>query len=80
MSIGTITSDAEMSIKWMNGSRLGSVEEVLIARLKPGDTFVFAGRVLELVRVRDMAAYVKLATSRSGKSRQVAGRTHAAVE
>ncbi|HVF16459.1 MAG TPA: ligase-associated DNA damage response DEXH box helicase [Steroidobacteraceae bacterium] len=67
MQIGTITSDAEISIKWMNGSRLGSVEEVLIARLKPGDTFVFAGRVLELVRVRDMAAYVKLASSRSGK-------------
>jgi ATP-dependent Lhr-like helicase len=67
MQIGTITSDAEIAIKWMNGSRLGSVEEVLIARLKPGDTFVFAGRVLQLVRVRDMAAYVKLASSRSGK-------------
>jgi ATP-dependent helicase Lhr and Lhr-like helicase len=67
MQIGTITSDAEIAIKWLNGSRLGSVEEVLIARLKPGDTFVFAGRVLQLVRVRDMAAYVKLATTRSGK-------------
>jgi ATP-dependent Lhr-like helicase len=67
MQIGTITSDAEIAIKWMNGSRLGTVEEVLIARLKPGDTFMFAGRVLELVRVRDMAAYVKLASTRSGK-------------
>ncbi len=67
MQIGTITSDAEIAIKWLNGSRLGSVEEALIARLKPGDTFVFAGRVLQLVRVRDMAAYVKLATTRSGK-------------
>lgn len=67
MQIGTITSDAEIAIKWMNGSRLGSVEEVLIARLKPGDTFMFAGRVLELVRVRDMAAYVRLASMRSGK-------------
>jgi ATP-dependent helicase Lhr and Lhr-like helicase len=67
MQIGTITSDAEITIKWMNGSRLGTVEEALIARLKRGDTFVFAGRVLELVRVRDMAAYVRLATARSGK-------------
>jgi ATP-dependent Lhr-like helicase len=75
MSIGTITSDAEIAIKWMNGSRLGTVEEVLIARLKPGDTFVFAGRVLELVRVRDMAAYVKLASTRSGKiARWMGGR------
>jgi ATP-dependent Lhr-like helicase len=66
MQIGTITSDAEIAVKWLNGSRLGSVEETLIARLKPGDTFVFAGRVLELVRVRDMAAYVRLASGRSG--------------
>jgi ATP-dependent Lhr-like helicase len=66
MQIGTITSDAEIAVKWMNGSRLGTVEETLIARLKPGDAFVFAGRTLELVRVRDMAAYVKLATGRRG--------------
>ena len=67
MSIGTISSDAEIAIKWLNGSRLGSVEESLIARMKPGDAFMFAGRVLELVRVKDMAAYVRLATSRSGR-------------
>jgi ATP-dependent Lhr-like helicase len=67
MSIGTITSDAEIAIKWLNGSRLGSVEESLIARMKPGEAFMFAGRVLELVRVRDMAAYVRLAASRSGR-------------
>lgn len=67
MSIGTITSDAEVAVKWLNGSRLGTVEESLIARLKPGDAFVFAGRVLEFVRMRDMTAYVKLSTSRSGR-------------
>jgi ATP-dependent Lhr-like helicase len=67
MAIGTITSDAEIAIKWMNGSRLGTVEESLIARMKPGESFMFAGRVLELVRVKDMAAYVKLASGRSGK-------------
>ena len=67
MQIGTITSDSEISLKWMSGSRLGSVEEALIARLKPGDAFMFAGRVLQLVRVRDMTAYVKLATAKSGR-------------
>ncbi len=67
MQIGTITSDSEIGLKWMNGSRLGSVEEALIARLKPGDAFMFAGRVLQLVRVRDMTAYVKLATTKSGR-------------
>lgn len=67
MSIGTITSDAEVTVKWLNGSRLGSVEESLIARLRPGDNFMFAGRVLQFVRMRDMVAYVRLATSKSGR-------------
>lgn len=65
MSIGTITSDAQISVAFVRGKRLGSTEESFIARLKPGDTFQFAGRHLELVRVRDMTAQVKNATRRS---------------
>lgn len=67
MAIGTITSDAEMTLKWQNGTRLGTVEETLIARLKPGECFIFAGKTLELVRVRDMTAYVRVASKRTGK-------------
>jgi ATP-dependent helicase Lhr and Lhr-like helicase len=67
MSIGTITSDSEIQLKWMTGARLGSVEEALIARLNPGEAFMFAGRVLELVRVKDMTAYVRLAARKSGR-------------
>jgi ATP-dependent Lhr-like helicase len=67
LGIGTITSDAEMVVKWLNGARLGTVEEALISRLRPGQAFMFAGRVLELVRVRDMTAYVRLARARSGR-------------
>jgi ATP-dependent Lhr-like helicase len=61
MSIGTIVADASMEVRFMNGSRLGHVEESFIARLSPGDAFTFAGRTLELIRVRDMSAYVKSA-------------------
>ncbi len=68
MTMGTITSDAAMSVRWMKGGRLGSVEERFIAQLKPGDVFLFSGRLLELVRVRDLTAYVKAATR---KNRQV---------
>lgn len=64
MSIGTISSDTEMVVKWMNGSRLGTVEESFIGRLKPGDDFGFAGRVLRLVQVKDMTAYVRTSTAR----------------
>lgn len=63
MSIGTIVSDASIALKYWRkgggGQSLGSVEEGFIARLKPGDGFLFAGRLLELVRVENMVAYVK---------------------
>ncbi|HZV98184.1 MAG TPA: ligase-associated DNA damage response DEXH box helicase [Methylophilaceae bacterium] len=63
MSVGTIVSDSSMSVKfWGKGGKsLGSVEESFIARLKPGDHFLFGGRLLELVRVQDMTAYVNRA-------------------
>ncbi|MBX4420656.1 hypothetical protein K4H00_21885, partial [Mycobacterium tuberculosis] len=46
------------------GGALGSIEEGFIARLRPGDNFLFAGRLLELVRVQDMTAYVRRATGK----------------
>lgn len=65
MGIGTISSDTQISVAFQGGRRLGSTEENFIARLKPGDTFQFAGRHLELLRIRDMTAYVRKATRRS---------------
>ncbi|MHB2246529.1 ligase-associated DNA damage response DEXH box helicase [Pseudomonas fitomaticsae] len=68
MSIGTIVSDAAIHLKFWSkgggGKQLGSVEEGFIARLKPGDGFLFAGRLLELVRVENMTAYVKRSTAK----------------
>jgi ATP-dependent Lhr-like helicase len=68
MSVGTIVSDASINVKYWSkgggGGSLGSVEEGFIARLKPGDGFLFSGRLLELVRVENMTAYVKPATSK----------------
>jgi len=62
-SIGTIVSDASISVQFRNGHRLGHVEESFIARLSPGDCFVFAGRVLEFLRVKEMTAWVMPAKS-----------------
>lgn len=66
MSIGTIVGDAHIGIQYLRGSRLGTVEESFIARLSPGDRFVFAGTPLEFVRVRDMIAWVRRAPNVSG--------------
>jgi ATP-dependent Lhr-like helicase len=66
LGVGTIVSDASIQVKYLSGSTLGTMEEGFIARLKPGDCFFFAGRLLEFVRVRDMAAYVRKATTNKG--------------
>jgi ATP-dependent Lhr-like helicase len=59
MSIGTIVSDAAVNIQYMRGKRLGNVEESFIARLAKGDNFIFAGQLLEFIKVQEMTAYVK---------------------
>jgi len=66
LSIGTITSDSSVSVKFLRGGRLGSVEEAFVGRLRRGDRFRFAGRLLELVRLEDMTAYVRIAKSGEG--------------
>jgi ATP-dependent Lhr-like helicase len=66
MGIGTIVSDASVQVKYVSGGRIGSVEESFIARLKPGDHFLFGGRILEFVRVHEMTAFVRRATGRQG--------------
>ncbi|MEO8278916.1 MAG: ligase-associated DNA damage response DEXH box helicase [Ideonella sp.] len=61
-NIGTIVSDASMTVQYLGGARIGSVEENFAARLKPGDCFMFGGRLLELVRINEMTAWVRRAT------------------
>jgi ATP-dependent Lhr-like helicase len=65
LSIGTITSEGSIAIRLLRGGGLGSVEESFIARLRPRDRFQFAGRLLELVRLEQMTAYVR--TVRGGE-------------
>ncbi len=65
MNIGTITSDAAMQVKYLKGSTLGTAEESFLAKLKPGERFLFAGRLVELVRIRDNAAYVRRAKGKA---------------
>jgi len=63
VNIGTIVSDAAISVQYLSGGKLGTVEEGFIARLRPGDAFLFSGRLLELVRVEQMTAFVRRATA-----------------
>ena len=65
-SIGTIVGDGQIAVQYLRGQPLGTVEESFVARLRPGDRFTFAGRPLEFVRVRDMRAWVRRASSTAG--------------
>jgi ATP-dependent Lhr-like helicase len=66
LSIGTITSDLSIRVKWLSGGSLGTLEESFISKLKPGNTFWFAGRSLEFIKIKDMTAYVKKSTATKG--------------
>jgi ATP-dependent Lhr-like helicase len=73
MNIGTITADAAILVKFVNGRRLGSVEERFVSKLKRGDCFVFAGRLLEFVRMKDMTLWVRKCSRRKGSIPQWLG-------
>lgn len=66
MGIGTILSDAAVAVRFANGAMLGSIEEGFLSKMKPGDHFVFSGRRLELISLRDMTATVRPARRKSG--------------
>ena len=66
MNVGTIVADASMHVQYLRGGRIGTIEEGFIARLRPGDRFLFGGRMLEFVRVHEMTAWVRRSTSSNG--------------
>ncbi len=60
MSVGTISADGHLQVRFVKGGSLGQIEERFLTRLQPGEHFLFAGRLLRLERIRDMVAYVRL--------------------
>jgi len=64
LAIGTISNDTAISVAYVSGRRLGTVEEWFISKIKPGGLFIFGGRRLELVRYKDLKAVVKDATKK----------------
>ncbi|MDH5823516.1 ligase-associated DNA damage response DEXH box helicase [Luteimonas sp. RD2P54] len=66
LSIGTIASDGAVQVRFPRGGALGAVEEGFVGRLRRGDRFLFAGRTLELIRLENMTAWVRLARGGDG--------------
>lgn len=74
MNIGVIVSDAMLRVRFVSGGYIGIVEEYFASRLKSGDKFILAGRVLELVRIKEMTAYVRLSSGKAITPSWVGGR------
>ena len=66
MSVGTIVGEGSVRVRFLRGGVLGTVEESFVGKLKPGDAFQFAGRLVQLVRVHEMTAWVKKSTAKTG--------------
>lgn len=61
MQIGTIVGDASLQVKFLSGGYIGSIEEWFASKLQPGDVFTFAGKRLELYRIKNMQVLVRKA-------------------
>ncbi|SDJ90632.1 ATP-dependent helicase Lhr and Lhr-like helicase [Pedobacter sp. ok626] len=59
LHIGTIVSDAMLKVKYLSGGYIGMIEESFISRMKPGNSFTLAGRVLEFIMVKEMMVLVR---------------------
>lgn len=76
-NIGVIVEAARLNVKRMNPKRggryIGQVEESFAQQLAPGDTFYFAGEVLEYLTVRDMNMEVRPSPASEPKIPSYAG-------
>ncbi len=58
MNIGTIVEEPLLKVRLAFGPVLGEVEEYFVNMLSPGDTFMFAGRLLRFLRLRETVCEV----------------------
>lgn len=73
LNVGTITGEATMDIRYMTGRRLGSIEEYFVSSLRPTEKFVFAGKVVEFMGIREGAAIVRAASGKTNFTPHWAG-------
>jgi ATP-dependent Lhr-like helicase len=59
MNVGTIVEAPTLKVRLGRGRVLGEVEENFVNHLTEGDTFIFAGRLLEFVELRDTSVITR---------------------
>ena len=66
MNAGIIVDAPLLDVRFRNGRKLGTVEEYFASTLRSGDTFFFAGLVLEVERIDGTDLFVR-ATTKSAR-------------
>ncbi len=66
MNIGTIVESPMLKVK-MGKKYLGSIEEYFVSHLSPGDTFLFAGGIVQFQGLHDMVVMVTRGSGQSPK-------------
>ena len=66
MNVGTIIENPMLKIK-LGTKTLGNIEEVFIQNLSEGDSFIFAGKVLEFKSMKNNLVQVKKSNSKISK-------------
>ncbi|MCA8926982.1 MAG: ligase-associated DNA damage response DEXH box helicase [Alphaproteobacteria bacterium] len=66
MNIGTIVESPTLKVR-VGGRVVGEVEEIFVQGLVPGDTFMFAGQVLEFLGVRETMVATRRASGEAPK-------------
>lgn len=74
MNMGVIVSDAMLKVKFISGGYIGMVEEYFISRLKKDEKFILAGRVLEVVMIKEMTVYVRASKGKAFAPSYLGGR------
>jgi ATP-dependent Lhr-like helicase len=68
LNVGTIVGEAVIDIQYASGRRLGTIEESFITMLRPGQKFLFAGKVVSYVGLHDMTAIVRPVPASAGST------------
>ena len=73
MNIGTIVETSTMKVRMKGGPPLGDIEEYFVQSLSAGDSFIFAGRILEFAGIKAQQVIVRTCTASEPKVPAYAG-------
>ena len=73
MNIGAIVETSTLKVRLKSGPALGEIEDYFVQNLSPGDSFIFAGRILEFTGIKANVVEARPSTAAEPKVPAYAG-------